>query len=88
MNRPLSEHAINCLRSIGANPQPRQNFNPGVIGKLSAEELIEPYMALSPFREGGRRGIRIQWVRASVTGTALLAAMSREKPLWIEGNES
>ena len=69
-DRPLTPHALECLRSIVANPQPRQNFNPGVVGKLEAEGLIAIYRALSPFCKQGRRGISIQWVRATDAGRA------------------
>lgn len=79
MSRPLSEHAIECLRLILANPQPRQNFNAGVMKKLEDEGLIELYMALSPFREGGKRGVRIQWVRVTDVGTNLVAALQRKE---------
>ena len=84
-NRPLTEHAIDCLRSIAANQQPRQNFNAGVVGKLEAEGLTELFMALSPFREGGRRGIRIQWVRITESGTSLLAAFRRDSDKALTG---
>lgn len=66
----LSVHALSQLRSI-VTPQPRQDFNSGVVGKLEAEALIETYFAPSPYPS--RRGAQVQWVRITQAGRDMIS---------------
>lgn len=47
--KPLSEHARTELRHIKTNPVPRNSVNPGVVGRLLRDSLVESVMMPSPF---------------------------------------
>lgn len=52
--RPLTAHALAELRSLLAGPRPTQAFNPGVVDRLTREDLATIGRMPSPYKT--RRG--------------------------------
>jgi hypothetical protein len=52
---PLSEHALEELRSIEREPIPRLSVNPGVANRLLREALVESVLLPSPFKAHQKR---------------------------------
>lgn len=69
---PLSKHALEALKQIGASARPRQDLNPGVANRLERETLVETYRDFAPYKT--RRGELIDWVRITDAGRAALGA--------------
>jgi len=67
--KPLSEHARTELRHIKANPMPRNSVNPGEVGRLLRESLVESVMMTSPFPT--HKGRDIEHLR--ITDAGLIA---------------
>lgn len=68
--RPLSAHALDCLRYICKHgPIPRQEINPGVAGALEKRGLVETFMGKTPYRT--RTG-DVQFLRATESGREMV----------------
>lgn len=65
----LSDTAQAAVDSLRAGPRPRQEFNPGVVGRLLRDSLVELVMLPAPYKYKGRRG-NVQHVRLVTKGTA------------------
>lgn len=62
----LSAHAMNALLDLAYSPAPRQAFNPGVVGRLQRDELIEIVELPSPYP--AQIGQRIEFARITEKG--------------------
>lgn len=47
---PLSFHALAVLKSLSREPQPAQEFNPGVVARLTSGDLVQRGDAKSPYK--------------------------------------
>ena len=63
---PLSTHATMALQDLAYSPAPTQVFNPGVVGRLLRDELIEIVELPSPYPTHG--GKRIPFARITDKG--------------------
>lgn len=70
--RPLSAHAWGVLTSISVTPVPRQSLNPGVSNRLLAGDLVESYLAPSPYKS--HEGRPMEHLRITEAGQSLLDA--------------
>ena len=62
----LSEHALAELRNISHGAVPRSSVNPGVVGRLLRDGLVEVTLLPSPFKT--HRGARIDHLRLTKAG--------------------
>lgn len=69
---PLSVAALDSLRDIERKPVPPQEVNPGVVNRLSREDLVELVPLPSPYAK--HKGANIPHLRITDAGRAALAA--------------
>lgn len=68
---PLTEHSKRALRTLRHGPQPRQDFNAGVVNRLEREALVEHVDLPSPYPT--HKGRKIPFLRITDAGRAALA---------------
>lgn len=72
---PLTQSAINALRTLRERPFPRQQFNPGVANRLEREDLAIEVSLPSPYAT--HKGKRIAHLQITEAGGRRLAEVLR-----------
>lgn len=71
MQNPLSDFALDALRTLARTSRPSQEFNPGVVNKLLREGLVVVQSRPSPYATG--RGQPIGFLLITAAGRARVA---------------
>jgi hypothetical protein len=84
VTRPLTDHAIERLRSLVAGPAPVLNFNPGVVNRLLRGDGADPYVPYveivrlpSPY--ASHRGADTNFLRITDAGRVFLRSVADEQ---------
>jgi hypothetical protein len=71
LTHPLTKHALSVLAMIARDPTPRQTVNPGVVDRLSRENLVADALLPSPYAI--HKGGDIRFLRITDAGRARLS---------------
>lgn len=71
----LPAASMSALSALASRPKPRQEFNPGVCGRLLREALVESVQMPSPYAT--HKGRNIEFFQITDAGRALLPANRR-----------
>lgn len=74
---PLSAHAVSILDALASAPMPRQEINPGVVRRLTGEQLAEIIDLPSPYKK--HRGSKIAHLQITAAGHKAKAAAKQGK---------
>ena len=74
---PLSAHALEELRNIARAPEPKSGVNPGVVDRLTREDLVEVVDLPSPFK--AHKGGTCPHLRITDAGIAVLQARKEQE---------